>query len=158
MLVDPLDDATRARFGVEPGWTLGVRHRVRWSEVDAFRHANHAAYVEWFEEARNRYLEAVGLPPLSGTSPGPVLARLEVDYLRPLAYGDEVLVTARTVGLRTTSLTMAYAAWHDGPAARGFARLVLMLDATGGRVPIPPDVRRRIVARDGPVEEGRIPP
>ena len=50
-----------ARFGVEPGWSFAIRHRVRWSECDPFGHANHRAYFEWFEEARNRYLEAVGL-------------------------------------------------------------------------------------------------
>jgi acyl-CoA thioesterase FadM len=38
-------------------------HRVRWSECDPFRHANHRAYFEGFEEARDRYLEAVGLAP-----------------------------------------------------------------------------------------------
>jgi YbgC/YbaW family acyl-CoA thioester hydrolase len=148
-----LDDATRAAFGVPAGWGFGLRHRVRWSEVDPFGHANHAAYLEWFEEARNRYLEAVGLPPLSPTTPGPVLARVEVDYRQPLAYGREVLVTARAVALRRTSLTMEYAVWSDGLAARCVARIVLMVSATGERTPIPPAVRQRLLAADGPREE-----
>jgi acyl-CoA thioester hydrolase len=148
-----LDDATRAAFGVEPGWTFGLRHRVRWSEVDPFEHANHAAYLEWFEEARNRYLEAVGLPPLSPATPGPVLTRLEVAYLRPLRYGDEVLVTARTVALRRTSLRMEYAAWREGRAACCTAVLVLVVNATGERTPIPGAVRAAILARDGATEE-----
>ena len=63
-----------ARFGVEPGWSFAIRHRVRWSECDPFGHANHRAYFEWFEEARNRYLEAVGMPALSPNAPGPVIA------------------------------------------------------------------------------------
>ena len=54
------DRAEFARFGVGAGWEFAVRHRVRWSECDPFGHANHRAYFEWFEEARNRYLEAVG--------------------------------------------------------------------------------------------------
>jgi acyl-CoA thioester hydrolase len=148
-----LDDATRAAFGVEPGWTFGLRHRVRWSEVDPFEHANHAAYLEWFEEARNRYLEAVGLPPLSPATPGPVLIRLEVAYARPLRYGDEVLVTARTAALRRTSLRMQYAAWREGRAASCTAVLVLVVNATGERTPIPAAVRAAILARDGATEE-----
>ncbi len=148
-----LDDATRAAFGVEPGWGLGIRHRVRWSEVDPFGHANHAAYLEWFEEARNRYLEAVGLPPLSAATPGPVLMRLEVEYLKPLRYGDEALVTARTVAVRRTSLRMEYGVWRSGLAARCTAAFVLVVNATGERVPIPPDVRQAIVGRDGAAEE-----
>src|SRR5258708_18412885 len=53
--------AQHALYGVEPGWSFAIRHRVRWSECDPFGHANHRAYFEWFEEARNRYLEALGV-------------------------------------------------------------------------------------------------
>jgi acyl-CoA thioester hydrolase len=147
--VSPLDDATCAAFGVEPGWWFGIRHRVRWSEVDGFGHANHAAYLEWCEEARNRYLEALGLPPLSLTSPGPVLRRLEMDYRKPLAYPAEILVTARTRTLRRTSWTMHYAVWHAGLAATGTALCVLILNATGERVALPSSLREAMIARDG---------
>ena len=95
-----------ARFGVEPGWSFAIRHRVRWSECDPFGHANHRAYFEWFEEARNRYLEAVGLAPLSPLTPGPVIAETGIRYYRPLAYADEILVNARTVRLGRTSFEM----------------------------------------------------
>ncbi len=121
--------------------------------MDAFGHANHAAYLEWFEEARNHYLEAAGLPPLSATTPGPVLIRVEARYLKPLAYADEVLVTARTTALRRTSVTMEYAVWRDGPAATCAAVFVLMVAATGERTPIPPAVRAAMLARDGAREE-----
>ena len=66
--------AQHTLYGVEPGWSFAIRHRVRWSECDPFGHANHRAYFEWFEEARNRYLEAVGLAALSPNLPGPVIA------------------------------------------------------------------------------------
>jgi acyl-CoA thioester hydrolase len=144
-----------ARFGVEGGWSFAVRHRVRWSECDPFRHANHRAYFEWFEEARNRYLESVGLPALSAASPGPVMAETGIRYHRPLAYGDEVLVTARTVRLGHTSFEMEYAVWCRGLCAEGRAVLILVVNATGKKVPLPPDLRRAILARDpGAVEAG----
>jgi YbgC/YbaW family acyl-CoA thioester hydrolase len=145
----PLDDATRQAFGVEPGWWFAMRHRVRWSEVDAFGHANHAAYLEWFEEARNRYLEEVGLPPLSAATPGPVLVQVEARYAKPLAFADEILVTARATALRRTSVTMEYAAWRNGRVASGTAIFVLIVAATGERTPIPPAVREAMRARDG---------
>ena len=72
-----------ARFGVEPGWSFAIPHRVRWSECDPFRHAGHRAYFEWFEEARNRYLEAVGLAPLSPDTPGPVIAETSIPLPSP---------------------------------------------------------------------------
>ena len=144
-----LDEATRREFGVQGRWWFGVRHRVRWSEVDPFGHANHAAYLEWCEEARNRYLEAVGIPRLSATTPGPVLIRLEVDYRAPLRFGQEVLVTARTESFRRTSLRTEYAVWGAGLAASCTAVFVLMISATGERVAIPEAVRAVLVARDG---------
>jgi acyl-CoA thioester hydrolase len=143
-----IDRAEFARLGVGQGWSFAIRHRVRWSECDPFRHANHRAYFEWFEEARNRYLEGVGLPALSATNPGPVMAETRIRYLRPLGYGDEVLVTARTAWLGHTSFEMEYAVWCDGLCAEGRAVLILVVNGTGEKTPLPPALRQAILARD----------
>ena len=145
-----------ARFEVEPGWAFAVRHRVRWSECDPFGHASHRAYFEWFEEARNRYLETAGLPALSAATPGPVMAETAISYRRPLAYGDEVLVTARTVRLGRTSFTMEYAVWRHGLCALGHAVLILVVNATGEKTPLPAALRRAMLFRDpGARDAGR---
>jgi acyl-CoA thioester hydrolase len=148
--------AELARFGVEPGWSFAIRHRVRWSECDPFGHANHRACFEWFEEARNRYLEAVGLDALSAATPGPVIAETGIRYHRPLAYADEVLVTARTVRLGHTSFEMEYAVWRQGLCALGRAALILVVNATGRKTPISPELRRRIMAREPGLERGAL--
>lgn len=146
----------RARFGVGTGWSFAIRQRVRWSECDPFGHANHRAYFEWFEEARNRYLEAAGLPALSAATPGPVIAETGVRYHRPLAYGDEILISARTVRLGRTSFEMEYAVWRDGLCALGRAVLILVVNATGEKTPLPLALRRAMLARDpGAVESAR---
>jgi len=137
-----------ARFGIEPGWSFAILHRVRWSECDPFGHANHRAYFEWFEEARNRYLESVGLAPLSPTTPGPVIAETGIRYDQPLAYADEILVSARTIRLGRTSFEMEYGAWRDGLCALGRAVLILMVNVSGEKVPLPPELRERILAHD----------
>jgi acyl-CoA thioester hydrolase len=149
-----LSTQARARFGVEPGWRFATCHRVRWSECDPFGHANHRAHFEWFEEARNCYLEAVGLPALSPATPGPVIAETGIRYHRPLAYGDEVLVTARTIRLGHTSFEMEYAVWRDGLCALGRAVLILVVNATGKKTPIPPELRARIGAHEPGLAEG----
>ena len=146
-----------AQFGVEPGWTFAIRHRVRWSECDPFGHANHRAYFEWFEEARNRYLEAVGLAPLSPATPGPVIAETGIRYHRPLAYTDEILVGARTVRLGRTSFEMEYAVWCDGLCALGRAVLILMVNATGQKVTLSPELHGCILARDPALDRGAEP-
>ena len=142
------DAAEMARFGIEPGWAFAIRHRVRWSECDPFGHANHRAYFEWFEEARNRYLETAGLTDWSATAPGPVIAETGIRYRRPLAYGDEILVSARTVRLGHTSFEMEYAVWRQGLCALGRAVLILVVNATGEKTPLPLPLRRAMLARD----------
>ena len=115
-----------ARFGVEPGWSFAIPHRVRWSECDPFRHAGHRAYFEWFEEARNRYLEAIGLAPLSPDTPGPVIAETGIRYHRPLAYADQILVSARRPE-RVQELVRAYSVrgGENGDVARDSDVIVL---------------------------------
>ena len=150
-----VDEAELRRFGVEPRWRFAIRQRVRWSECDPFGHANHRAYFEWFEEARNRYLEKIGLPALSADTPGPVMAETAIRYHRPLAYGDEVLVTARTVRLGHTSFEMEYAVWCRGLCAQGRAVLILIVNATGEKTPLPQALRRAMLARDPDAREAR---
>ena len=123
--------------------TSGALERVRPVPT-----CNHRAYFEWFEEARNRYLEAVGLASLSPNALGPVIAETSIRYHRPLAYADEILVSARTVRLGHTSFEMEYAVWRDGLCALGRAALILVVNATGEKTPLPPELRERILARD----------
>jgi len=143
------------RFGIPSPWWFAIRHRIRWSECDPFRHANHRAYLEWFEEARNRYLERMGLPPLSADTPGPVMAEAHIRFHRPLTYGDEILVAARTVRLGRTSLEMEYAVWKERLAAEGKAVLILILvvNATGEKTPLPPALRANILASEEALRE-----
>jgi acyl-CoA thioester hydrolase len=143
-----------AQFGIQTGWSFALQHRVRWSECDPFGHANHRAYFEWFEEARNRYLEAVGLPALSPSTPGPVIAETSIRYHRPLVYADEILVSARTVRLGRTSFDMEYAVWRNGLCALGRAVLILVINTTGEKMPLPFEMRERILAREPELRPG----
>jgi acyl-CoA thioester hydrolase len=145
---DVITDEQRARFGVEGAWFHARAHRVRWSEADMFGHANHAAYLTWFEDVRNAYLEALGVT-ITADTPGPVIARVEVEYRQPVRYNTDILVTARTVALRTTSFTMEYAVWSTGCAAEGRARCVLMINRTGAKVALPDALRAVLITRDG---------
>ena len=146
--------AERDRFRVAPGWNFGFERLVEWRDVDAFRHANHTAFLLWFESARNRYLQAAGLPRLSADTPGPVMMTLEARYLQPLAYYDTVFVTARVKSMRRTSFVMDYAAWSEaGCHATCTSVLVLMINATAEKVAIPDGVRAAIRALDAPLEE-----
>ena len=147
-----LTDKVRAEFGVEGRWWLAVRHRVRWSEVDAFAHVNHASYLEWYENLRILYMNACGLP-LAMDTPGLVLARITVEYLTPLRFEDEILVTSRVVSFRRSSFLMDFATWKKGAVNRAQGLLVMIINATGAKVPIPDNVKRVMLERDNATAE-----
>ena len=94
------------------------------------------------------------LAALSPNTPGPVIAETGIRYHRPLAYGDEILVSARTMRLGRTSFEMEYAVWRGGLCALGRAVLILVVNATGEKTALPPELRERILARDPGVHPG----
>ena len=60
---------------------------MRWSDMDAYRHINNSAYLAYLEQAR----VAMFFDRDTGFSGGIVLARHEIDYLRPVVYHPEPL-------------------------------------------------------------------
>lgn len=58
--------------------------RVRWSDVDAYRHVNNVKYVEYFQEARIRYMMRMHQD--GDTFGSIVIARMDVDYRRPILF------------------------------------------------------------------------
>ena len=60
---------------------------MRWSDMDAYRHINNSAYLAYLEQAR----VAMFFHRHDGFNGGIVLARHEIDYLRPVVYHPEPL-------------------------------------------------------------------
>ena len=63
--------------------------RVRWSDVDSYGHVNNVKYFEYFQEARIAFLAGLadGQPQDAGR--GVVVARIDVDYRRPILFRPE---------------------------------------------------------------------
>jgi acyl-CoA thioester hydrolase len=61
--------------------------RMRWSDMDAYRHINNTAYLAYLEDAR----VAMFFHRHEGFSSGTVIARHEINYLRPVVYHPEPL-------------------------------------------------------------------
>ena len=83
---------------------------LRWSDMDAFGHVNNVVFLRYLEEARIDFL--FRLAPGEGTSAfsgGCVVARHEVDYLRPLVHRHEpITVELWATKLNAASFTLAY--------------------------------------------------
>jgi acyl-CoA thioester hydrolase len=91
----------------------------RLGETDGLRHVNHARVVEWFETARNPIFRLFD-PALDFTSFDLIMARLEVDFLRPMVWGQEVEVRTWVVHLGNSSFTVGHHAVQEGRiCARG---------------------------------------
>jgi acyl-CoA thioester hydrolase len=91
---------------------------LRWSDMDAYGHVNNARFLTLYEEARVA-LFFVGARELGLTSfeEGIVIARHEIDYLRPVDYGDAVRIEMWVDEVRPSRFTIAYEMVDDAQVA-----------------------------------------
>ena len=91
-----------------------MRHRyqcpLRWSDMDAYGHVNNVVFLRYLEEARIDLL--FRLAPGEGENSlasGTVVARNEIDYLRPLVYRPEpVTIETWVARISGASATLRY--------------------------------------------------
>lgn len=122
---------------------------VGWGDMDALGHVNHTRYLRWMEDARIAWFAQVaGLDAFgAGSGIGPILARAEVDFAKPVTYPDTVDVTVEVAKLGTTSLVLAYEITSRAQGAvvcRGQTVLVIFDYARQQKVPIPEALRARL--------------
>jgi acyl-CoA thioester hydrolase len=130
------------------GFPVTVSFPIHWAELDAFGHVNNARYFTWFETARIECFRRLGLATEGTPEIGPILAHTRCDFLAPVRYPADVVVGARIGRLGNTSFGMDYlAAFVDAPeapVARGEGVVVLIDYASGTKVPIPDDLRKKL--------------
>jgi acyl-CoA thioester hydrolase len=123
--------------------TIGVRFR----DIDAMGHVNNAVYASYAEQARVDYFEAVLERDLSEVSS--VLAKIEIDYHRPIELGDgPVTVVVDVPSLGESSIPMTYEIEDaDGNPAASIESVQVAYDReTEESIPIPEDWREAIVS------------
>jgi acyl-CoA thioester hydrolase len=82
---------------------------VRYGDLDPQGHVNNAAFLTYLEHARVAYIRQLGL--WDGESffeIGIILARIELDYKKPILITDQVEIGLRTSRLGNKSLDMEY--------------------------------------------------
>lgn len=108
---------------------------LRWSDLDAYGHVNNARFLTLYEEARVALMFSGGRAWGVGSfAEGVVIARHEIDYLRPVDYalGRATAEAAPTVRIelwveeiRTASFAIGYEL-YDGEVLASRARSVLV--------------------------------
>ena len=92
--------------------------------MDAYGHVNNARFLTLFEEARvAMFFIGARAHGLGSFEEGIVIARHEVDYLRPVDYGDPVRIEMWISDLRVAAFTVAYEL-YDGDVLASRARSV----------------------------------
>ncbi|MEK6700551.1 MAG: thioesterase family protein [Nitrospirota bacterium] len=125
---------------------------IAWGEMDSFQHVNNAAYFRYFESARIRYSEKLGLyKQKDETGIGPILGSTSCKYRLPLTYPDTVSVGTKIIDIAEDRFTMKYVVVshkHQKIAAEGDGVVVMYDYREGKKTAIPEEIRKRILAME----------
>jgi len=123
--------------------------QVRWRDLDAYSHVNNATFATYLETARAELWRA-HFGGRTGADTPFVVARLEVDYRRPVTFDHRVAVGVRVEEVRGASFTLAYRVEADGELAARARTVHAFVDpATGGPQRVPDEVRAALLALKG---------
>jgi acyl-CoA thioester hydrolase len=118
---------------------------MRWMDMDAFGHVNNSAYLAYLEEARiamffGRYDASF--------AQGTVIARHEIDYLRPIVYDQDALsLQAWVDDIRGASFTVHYEVLDQGTLAATASSTCVTYDFAIGRPRrLTPEERKLLVS------------
>jgi acyl-CoA thioester hydrolase len=123
---------------------------VRFRDLDSLGHVNNAVYLTYFESARIAYwlhtTKRTGLGALDM-----ILARAEIDFRSPLAYGESVEISVGATSLGRSSFVLE-AVMHERASGRQVAesrKVLVYYDYASGRsAPLPDGLRALILAQD----------
>ena len=106
-------------------------HRLRFNDTDRLGHVNNAIFAVMLEQGRSELAQVCGLPVEGGTL-ALVIVRLELDFMREMAWPGEVRIETEVARLGTKSFTLHQRLIHDG-ALCGRAQTVLVIMDRGMR-------------------------
>ena len=123
----------------------------RFGDSDGLRHVNNTVIPGWFEQARNPIYRIFN-PTFEFDVWNLILARYEIDFVRPLLINGEVTVRTWVSRVGSSSFEVSQEAEQAGArCTRGKTVLVHYDFAQARPVPIPDAIREQLLAhREGP--------
>ena len=106
-----------------------MKHKVQYYETDMMGVAHHANYVHWMEEARIDFMDRIGFPYKRMEAEGVLspVKSMQVNYLKPCTFGDEVEITVGVKDFNGVVITMAYdMRVNDAPVFSGTSEHVFL--------------------------------
>lgn len=133
------DEGTEGRQDADAPQAPTVRTAValRWSDLDLLGHVNNARVLTLLEEAGFAFHDTLreGHPEVLPDG-GRVVARWEVDYVRPVLRGADLEVTTTRLSLGRSSYRLGYIGEQDGIVAVKAVSVLVRVDAGGQAIPL----------------------
>jgi acyl-CoA thioester hydrolase len=117
-------------------------YEIRWSDIDANRHVNYAAYIDAAGDLRYRFFTEHGFPPerFEQLGVGPVYTAINAQFLREVQMGESVTITYALAGLSPQAVR--WKVHHDVLKSSGKKAVSIDLEGTildlTTRRPVPP--------------------
>lgn len=111
---------------------------VRFRDLDLLGHVNNAVYLTYLEVARTSYYEEV--LDMSFDERDEVdfnLVNVEMDFLRPVEFGDDVEVGVKTVDVGSSSMSTEYRVEADGETVAEASTVQVAVDEEGRPKEVP---------------------
>ena len=123
---------------------------VRFMDIDALQHVNNARYLNFLEESRISYSQQLLNVFNSIQELNVLVARVEIDFMRPVLFGEKLQVYTRIHKLGNKSFTFESVITTTNTkgefsAAKALQTLVAFDPNTHKSTPISPILRKRII-------------
>lgn len=121
--------------------------KVRYSETDQMGVVHHSNYVNYLEETRVEWLDFLGIPYHEMETNGiisPVL-KVEINYLKPLFFGDSYYIVIQLVNVPKVSLEFSYEVFNqkDLLIAKADTKIAFLSKESKQLIPVPKYVLKK---------------
>ena len=122
---------------------------VRFYETDALGHVNNTVIPGWFETGRLPIFDFFG--DMAPDKRSLIVARLEVDYVKPVYFGKPITVKTYIARLGGSSFDIGSEVWQDGElCAKGINVMVYFDYQTQKAVPLTTELREKLATVSHP--------
>lgn len=107
-----------------------MNYDIRWTDIDANRHVNYAAYIEAATELRYRFFGEHNLPPeiFERQDIGATYTSLSINFYREVRLGETITITMQMAGLSEQGIRWRIV--HNFLKANGKKAVGLTLEGT----------------------------
>ena len=113
-------------------------HRLRFNDTDRLGHVNNAVFAVMLEQGRSELAEIAGLP-MDTAEQSVVIVRLELDFLKEMAWPGDVRIETEIARLGGRSFTARQRLIYHGELCARAVTVLAVMDRVARRaVPIDP--------------------